>query len=108
MDSLRNSSEPIPSIVLPIVRKASERINSNNDIDPFQSFTSLSPSFVSQLSTSSTSSQLLTPSLSIQSSTSITPGNQIKLNTRLNGKHSSNWKMSKSDKFSKVIIFLFH
>lgn len=67
---------------LPSVRPASERISSNTD-DEFAQ--------LQAISSSSSSQSVPTPLL-----------NPIKLNTRLNGKHRGNWKMSKSDNFLKV------
>jgi hypothetical protein len=67
---------------LPSVRPASERISSNADDDFAQ---------LQAISSSSSSQNAPAPLL-----------NPIKLNTRLNGKHRGNWKMSKSDNFLKV------
>lgn len=81
-----------PLVMLPIVRTASERVISNDNFDNLQSLTTPSLSLSSQLSTSSLSSQQPPPP----------PGSLIRLNTRLNGKHKGNWKMSKTDPFTKV------
>lgn len=64
---------------LPVVRRASERIAPSKPLMDLPTVTPPSPAKP-------------VPTIT----------NPIKLNTRLNGKHKGNWKMSKSDNFLKV------
>lgn len=72
-------SKSLYPLSLPIVRRASERIAPKDPLIELQALASPTPL--------KTAPALVNP---------------IKLNTRLNGKHQGNWKMSKNDPFLKV------
>jgi hypothetical protein len=84
-EPITRSSSSKYSSALPTVRRAADRILTCDSLAQLHAITAPPPP------TPPPPLQLLNP---------------IKLNTRLNGKHRGNWKMSKSDNFLKVIFLI--